>query len=76
MKNWLRYWQGRIRLWWGFCPKCNSDAPELYSCEICDGYCSSSSPFYEWPIHPLTKRRWKNRWGLTHQFHLNILNEK
>lgn len=27
---------GKIRLWFGFCPKCNSDAPHLYSCPVCE----------------------------------------
>jgi len=31
--------RGRIRLWiWGLCPKCNSDAPELYDCPVCEYY--------------------------------------
>ena len=28
---------GRWRNMWGFCPKCNSDAPEVYTCDVCDG---------------------------------------
>ena len=27
---------GRWRLFWGNCPQCNSDAPEMYECDICD----------------------------------------
>lgn len=27
---------GRWRLLFGNCPKCNSDAPEMYDCNICD----------------------------------------
>ena len=38
----------RIEAWsrikiWGFCPKCNSDAPELYDCKVCKW--DDSSPF-------------------------------
>lgn len=27
---------GRFRLLFGFCPNCNSDAPELYDCPVCE----------------------------------------
>lgn len=27
--------RGAYRLWWGFCPKCNSDAPHKYDCDVC-----------------------------------------
>ena len=30
---WLR---GRWRMWWGVCPLCNSDAPALYRCRVCE----------------------------------------
>jgi hypothetical protein len=30
--------RGRVRLFWGFCPKCNSDAPEKQNCNICDDF--------------------------------------
>jgi hypothetical protein len=29
IKNNLLYWRGIWRTFWGWCPKCNSDAPEL-----------------------------------------------
>jgi hypothetical protein len=28
----------RFRVFLGFCPLCNSDAPELDCCPLCDGY--------------------------------------
>lgn len=31
----------RFRVALGFCPLCNSDAPELDNCPICDGYSSA-----------------------------------
>lgn len=40
---------GRERAFFGFCPKCNSDAPELYMCEIC-----------AWGHVP--KKKWINRY--------------
>jgi hypothetical protein len=27
---------GRIRLFFGECPRCNSDAPNVYSCHVCE----------------------------------------
>lgn len=45
---------GRWRMFWGFCPQCNSDAPELDTCTVCgcgliqDGY----------PPSKFTKRMW------------------
>lgn len=32
---------GRFRMFWGLCPKCNSDAPELYDCNVCNWYTTS-----------------------------------
>lgn len=29
---------GKYRLFWGLCPWCNSDAPHLYDCPICEYY--------------------------------------
>lgn len=26
------------RIWWGLCPICNSDAPEMDTCECCRGW--------------------------------------
>ena len=26
---------GAWRFWWGFCPACNSDAPEVDTCQVC-----------------------------------------
>lgn len=34
---------GKWRLLFGFCPKCNSDAPELYDCSVCHWYRTSES---------------------------------
>lgn len=36
MRILLKKIRGRIRLLLGFCPKCNSDAPEMFSCNVCD----------------------------------------
>lgn len=26
---------GSYRMLWGWCPRCNSDAPHIYTCAIC-----------------------------------------
>lgn len=33
--NRLTLLQGRWRLYWGFCPACNSDAPAINTCPVC-----------------------------------------
>lgn len=33
--------QGKWRLLFGFCPACNSDAPEMYDCTVCQWYRTS-----------------------------------
>lgn len=35
MMPWLRKQVGAWRMWWGWCPACNSDAPEVDECEVC-----------------------------------------
>ena len=40
MLRWLRKARGRYRMWWGWCPACNSDAPALDHCRVCGGYLS------------------------------------
>ena len=37
IKGWLRIWI------WGFCPACNSSAPNLYDCKVCNF--DTHSPF-------------------------------
>lgn len=40
--NALRRLLRKIRTWsrllYGFCPECNSDAPEIDTCDVCGGY--------------------------------------
>lgn len=33
----FRILRGRFRLLFGFCPNCNSDAPKIYDCKVCEG---------------------------------------
>lgn len=62
--NRLRYWAGRYRLAWRYCPACNSSPPRP-ECPVCQGS-------YEYGTHasglggPLTdtmKRLWLDRWN-------------
>ena len=52
----IRYLIGKTRIRLGFCPLCNSDAPELYTCPCCNFYSSASGdPF---PPTLATKSDW------------------
>lgn len=54
----LNYCLGRIRIYFGRCPLCNSDAPDLYNCACCNFYSSASGdPF---PPKLETKNEWWN----------------
>jgi len=48
LKSWLwvqfLFIRGRWRIWWGFCPACNSDAPQLYDCTVCHYYSGGYPP--------------------------------
>ena len=46
--QWLRLMNGR-------CPYCNSDAPELYDCPVCEYYTG------KWPPDEQTKDLWRVR---------------
>ena len=53
--------RGRLRLFFGFCPQCNSDAPEKDNCKICDnfsGYARKEQRIKWWPnyISSLNKK--------------------
>ena len=43
MKRLLKYISGWHSYIWGYCPECNSDAPELYDCSVCEW--DTMSPF-------------------------------
>ena len=63
----------RIKL--GFCPLCNSDAPEVYDCPLCDGYQQASGD--KFPPAKYTKSLWRKEWGklckATRDIHLAVL---
>jgi len=41
--KYLKLIRGYIRNFFGFCPQCNSDAPEMYDCNVC-GYDTKFPP--------------------------------
>lgn len=47
---------GWWRLQWGFCPWCNSSAPEIDECDCCSGY---RRPYH--PPGPFTIDMWRHR---------------
>lgn len=56
--RWLIDVRAKFRAWCGFCPACNSDAPEIDRCWLCRGY--------RWDRDGVpnkqTKRLWMHRW--------------
>lgn len=56
LKYYFKYWGGKWRLLLGFCPMCNSDAPELYDCPCCHYYSSGSGD--KFPPTKATKINW------------------
>ena len=48
---------GRWRIALGFCPMCNSDAPEVYSCPLCHGYQQASGNIF--PPSKYTTEVWR-----------------
>jgi hypothetical protein len=56
LKKFFRYWVGRNRLAFGFCPECNSSPPQE-NCWVCLGTYN-----YGVYITPLLKRVWTDKW--------------
>lgn len=52
----LSYAAGKWRLMLGMCPMCNSDAPEIDSCPVCNSYHSSRGD--KFPPEKSTKEKW------------------
>lgn len=54
MSNLLPRW----RLWHGLCPECNSDAPAIDTCKVCESFSGIPSR--------ATKAKWWGRYSDTH----------
>jgi hypothetical protein len=56
-----RFWgpAASWRLMWGFCPKCNSDAPEIYDCTVCKSYGHVMKGLFP---EKVVKERWRTRY--------------
>jgi len=64
IREWIRYYVCWNRvIVHGFCPECNSDAPKLYDCPVCNY--STGSPF--------NRTRRKELWDAWKK--LNVKNE-
>lgn len=59
---------GQWRLFWGFCPRCNSDAPHVYKCSVCkqvhvpDKMITEPNNRQLYPPMPSTKALWLYSW--------------
>jgi hypothetical protein len=51
---------GRVRVFRGRCPSCNSEQPQLHGCQTCLGYAGPFPPSEE------SQRRWSARFERTH----------
>ena len=47
--------QAYIRAFRGYCPRCNSEAPAIDVCRVCEGYCGTFPPPSVLPAHWLVK---------------------
>lgn len=66
LPDWLWKLIGWWRLWWHFCPACNSDAPEVDKCQVCEGYRTSRDGY---PPSVETKARWWRRFLMSRCTH-------
>jgi len=53
---------------YGFCPQCNSDAPEVYDCFVCSKYICDDGTILDnrvvktYPVNEATKEEWFKEW--------------
>lgn len=59
--------RGRLRIFFGLCPECNSDAPEKYDCKVCDN-------FYGYPGVEEKNKWWNNYKNKSNMTRLELLN--
>lgn len=57
MRRFFRYWAGRHRLYWGFCPRCDSSPPDR-ACPICEG----SYAYGRARLTDSRRAQWRARW--------------
>ena len=59
LRGWIKAFTclmvARYRIFWGFCPLCNSDAPEIDKCILCDNN-------REWPRTQRTLDSWQEQY--------------
>lgn len=80
LKAWSAFWwrtakqllaqaQGANRIRRGYCPLCNSDAPETDSCIFCGNY-RHNGPY---PPDKETKDLWRKEWARVYRFQMIAL---
>ena len=52
--------RANMRLRSGFCPACNSDAPEMYDCKVCEAWNHHNRP--TWPPPKEEIEKWRVRY--------------
>lgn len=67
----ISHYIGMHRIMLGFCPICNSDAPELYDCDLCEGYhTAKGDPF---PPSKELKDKWREEYKPILRIRLMVL---
>lgn len=62
IKRWFLLLRGYIRCQvFHFCPKCNSDAPELYDCDVCYYYSNYSGGLAQRWLRKIWFNRYKKQ---------------
>ncbi|HVF81421.1 MAG TPA: hypothetical protein VM884_05790 [Flavisolibacter sp.] len=52
---------GKWRLYWNYCPECNSCAPKLHHCEVCN---ADTKSHYNWSKE--VEQTWWRRYAKKH----------
>ena len=66
MKKYLKLLLAKFRLFFGFCPECNSSAPLLYECKVCNYYNGIFPPSKN------EKKIWLKKFRIKHKIDINI----
>lgn len=55
---------GKWRLYWNYCPECNSNAPKLHHCDVCN---ADTKSLFNWSKE--VEARWWNKFIEKHNGH-------
>ena len=62
---------GKWRLYWNFCPECNSFAPKVQCCDVCQGDMHST---FHWSKE--VERMWWQRFALKHGLPIPLVDQQ